>query len=98
MPAYLGMIGSRRRVAGMMEELEAEGFDRECLRKICAPIGLPIGGQTTAEIAVFIAAQMVEYRAKNRTQPGERASTPNTDVAASVLKPRPKGPQIRDRR
>lgn len=86
MPAYLGMIGSRRRVAGMMEELEAEGFDRECLKKICAPIGLPIGGQTTAEIAVSIAAQLVEYRAKNRRQPGESACLPQTNVDEAVLK------------
>lgn len=73
MPAYLGMIGSRRRVWAMMEELKEEGFDPGILSRICAPIGLPIGGQTTAEIAVSIAAQLVEYRVKKQKQEnGER--------------------------
>lgn len=86
MPAYLGMIGSRRRVSGMMEELESEGFDREQLAKICAPIGLPIGGQTTAEIAVSIAAQLVEYRTRNRREAGEDGCLPQTNVDEAVLK------------
>ena len=86
MPAYLGMIGSRRRVAGMMEELRAEGYDQERLAQICAPIGLPIGGQTTAEIAVSIAAQLVEYRTKNRKKDGGAVCLPQVNVDEAVLK------------
>ncbi len=85
MPAYLGMIGSKRRTAGMMEELEREGFARERLEKICAPIGLPIGAQTAAEIAVSIAAQLVEYRTKKRRKAEEAGRLSCTDMDAPVV-------------
>lgn len=62
---YLGMIGSKRRVAGLMELLHQEGYARTRLDRICAPIGFPIHAQTTAEIAVSIAAQLVEYRRRD---------------------------------
>ena len=62
MPYYLGMIGSRRRVTGLMAQLEEEGFDKELLSEICAPIGLSIHAQTVTEIAVSIVAQLIEYR------------------------------------
>ena len=52
MPSYLGMIGSRRRVAGLMRLLKDEGHDAEKLAAIHAPIGLAIGAVTPAEIAV----------------------------------------------
>ena len=62
MPRYLGMVGSRRKVALVMEMLEKEGYDRECLQQVEAPIGLMIGGRTPAEIAVSILAQLIQYR------------------------------------
>lgn len=37
-PAYLGMIGSRRRVAGLKDVLEEEGISRKWLDNICTPI------------------------------------------------------------
>ncbi|HKY59455.1 MAG TPA: XdhC family protein [Gemmatimonadota bacterium] len=58
-PAYVGMIGSRRRVRAAFEQLAAEGFDGERLSRIHAPIGLDIGAETPAEIAVAIAAEMI---------------------------------------
>ncbi|MGH7542748.1 MAG: XdhC family protein [Gemmatimonadota bacterium] len=58
-PAYVGMIGSRRRVRAAFEQLAAEGFDEERLARIHAPIGLDIGAETPAEIAVAIAAEMI---------------------------------------
>ena len=58
-PAYVGMIGSRRRVRAAFELLAAEGFDEERLARIHAPIGLDIGAETPAEIAVAIAAEIV---------------------------------------
>jgi len=61
-PSYLGMIGSRRRVTGLMALLTEEGFDPDALASIHAPIGLPIGGVTPAEIAVSICAQLVQHR------------------------------------
>ena len=62
--AYVGMIGSKTKVAAVRKALEEEGFSRETLDGVYAPIGLKIGGQTPAEIAVSIAAQLVEQRAR----------------------------------
>lgn len=60
--AYIGMIGSRRKVAVVMEQMAADGWPNEQLARIYAPIGLKIGAQTPAEIAVCIAAQLVQVR------------------------------------
>ena len=61
-PAYLGMIGSRRRTKGLLQMLKEEGFDEDRLSRICTPIGLAIGAVTPAEIAVSIMAEVVAYR------------------------------------
>ena len=61
-PAYTGLIGSRRRVRGLFDQLESEGFSRERMDKICTPIGLNIGGITPQEIAVSIMAELISYR------------------------------------
>ena len=63
-PAYLGMIGSRRRTKGLLSMLEEEGFDPERLGKICTPIGLDIGAITPAEIAVSILSEVIAYKRK----------------------------------
>lgn len=73
MPKYLGMIGSRRRVGGLMELLKEEGYDPERLAQVHAPIGLNINAQTTMEIAVSIAAQLVECRRKDFKRHGADA-------------------------
>lgn len=81
-PFYLGMIGSKRRVAGLRELLTEKGVNRERLDALCAPIGLPIKAETTQEIAVSIAAQLVEYRRRDscRTAEGERLVRTNADL------------------
>lgn len=61
-PAYLGMIGSRRRTKGLLEMLGEEGLDADWLRRICTPVGLNIGAVTPAEIAVAILAEMITYK------------------------------------
>lgn len=68
--AYVGMIGSKTKVAAVRKALEEEGFSRETLDGVCAPIGLKIGGQTPAEIAVSIAGEMIYERALRREQAG----------------------------
>lgn len=62
LPAYIGMIGSRRRVRATFEALLKEGIPRERLTSVHAPIGLDIGGETPAEIAVSVAAELVHHR------------------------------------
>ncbi len=58
--AYIGMIGSKRRVRAVFELLEREqGIPREKLARIHAPIGLAINAQTPQEIAVSIMAEVI---------------------------------------
>ncbi|MCG8334822.1 MAG: XdhC family protein [Proteobacteria bacterium] len=61
---YLGMIGSRRKRNTIYESLQEEGFTKEELEKVHSPIGLNIGANTPAEIAVSIIAELIEMRAK----------------------------------
>ncbi len=65
---YIGMIGSRRRVKALLEELEAEGFPREALQQVHAPIGLDIGAETPEEIAVSILAELVNVHRSGKAQ------------------------------
>jgi len=62
MPAYLGMVGSRRRIAGLYDLLASEGYDRRKMEVIHAPVGLSIGAVTPDEIAVSIAAELIQAR------------------------------------
>lgn len=62
--AYTGMIGSKRRIRGVMEILLEEGYGRETLDRVKAPIGLDIGAVTPDEIAISIVAQLIQYRRK----------------------------------
>lgn len=64
-PKYLGMIGSKRRTAGLLKLLETEGFDKEALAAVCAPIGIPVGAITPEEIAVSILAELIKCRRQN---------------------------------
>jgi xanthine dehydrogenase accessory factor len=59
---YAGFIGSRRKVAMIMDQLVAEGFDPEKVRALKAPIGADIGAETPAEIAVSILAEIIDVR------------------------------------
>src|SRR5690349_19519884 len=59
---YLGLIGSRAKVARIFDALDAEGMPRECLERVHAPIGLNIGAITPAEIAVSILAELIAIR------------------------------------
>lgn len=62
LPAYVGMVGSRRRVRAALEQLAREGVSRERLRRVYAPVGLDVGAETPEEIAVSIAAEIVRVR------------------------------------
>lgn len=59
---YLGMIGSRRRVKMLLSKLENEGFILEELKKVKTPIGLQIGAETPAEIAISILGEIISAR------------------------------------
>jgi xanthine dehydrogenase accessory factor len=53
------MIGSKRKVAMAMETLRQEGVPEETIAAIHSPIGLPIGAETPAEIAVCIIGEII---------------------------------------
>ncbi len=61
-PAYIGVIGSRRRVETVLRRLASEGYDRERLSAVYAPIGLDIGSETPEEIALSVIAEIVAAR------------------------------------
>jgi xanthine dehydrogenase accessory factor len=67
--AYIGMIGSRRRVQAVRDNLAAVGFDPAKVDRVRAPIGLEIGAETPEEIAVSIMAEMIAVRRGGRGLP-----------------------------
>jgi xanthine dehydrogenase accessory factor len=69
-PAYLGMIGSRRKRDLIYASLMEEGVAPEDLGRVHTPIGISIGAETPEEIAVSIVAELIQVRA--RAHPGRR--------------------------
>lgn len=84
-PSYLGMIGSRRRVKGLYDLLEKEGFSRSLLESIHSPIGLPIKAVTPAEIGVSICGELVAHRRSSPPETEERRVLEQTDVNRQML-------------
>jgi xanthine dehydrogenase accessory factor len=64
--AYLGLIGSRRKIEVFKQRLLAKGVDPARLERLHAPIGLDIGAQGPEEIAVSIVAELIQIRAARR--------------------------------
>jgi len=62
LPRYIGMIGSRDKIARTFANLREQGISQELLAKVKAPIGLDIGARTPAEIALSIIAEIVACR------------------------------------
>jgi xanthine dehydrogenase accessory factor len=61
---YLGMIGSKKKVAETLKTVKANGFSEEDISRIHAPIGLPIHSHTPYEIAVSILAELIQIKNK----------------------------------
>jgi xanthine dehydrogenase accessory factor len=64
--AYLGLIGSRRKIEMFKQRLEAKGVDPARFARLRAPIGLDIGAETPEEIAVAIVGELIQTRAARR--------------------------------
>ncbi len=67
---YLGMIGSRGKVGRFHKRLVAKGHDLRGWDRLRAPLGLDIGAETPAEIAVAIAAEVVALRRRGEPSAG----------------------------
>jgi xanthine dehydrogenase accessory factor len=62
---YVGMIGSKKKIARIFDVLREQGFGEEEFERVHAPIGLAIGAETPEEIAISIAAEIVQVRRAN---------------------------------
>ena len=70
---YLGMLGSRRKVALTAKVLREWGLTDEAIEHVHAPVGLSIGADTPEEIAVSVVAEMISVRrAGSRRRGGNR--------------------------
>jgi xanthine dehydrogenase accessory factor len=63
---YLGLLGSKKKVEKMFEELLKEGVSEDVLKTIHAPIGIDIKSETPEEIAISIAAELILEKAKRK--------------------------------
>jgi xanthine dehydrogenase accessory factor len=70
------MIGSKRKIKMIYEDLLAKGISAEDLRKVHAPLGFAIGSQTVPEIAVSIVAELIACRNLGQTIPSARLNVP----------------------
>ncbi|MDF2626814.1 MAG: adhP [Symbiobacteriaceae bacterium] len=86
--AYLGMMGSRRKVATLQRELLETGEATVwAMEKLRAPIGLDLGAETPAEIAVAIVAELIAVRRGGSGAPlaGAMRRAPEGGVPAGTL-------------
>lgn len=74
--AYVGLIGSRRKVATVRARAAEAGTPPERLDRLHAPIGLPIGAETPAEIAVSILAEIIAVHRGGAAAGALRSLTP----------------------
>lgn len=68
---YVGMIGSKRKIKLIFDDLIAAGASPDALSRVYAPVGLEIGSQTVPEIAVSILAELISHRNLNGAVPGK---------------------------
>lgn len=84
-PAYLGMIGSKRRVRGLLDMLVEEGYDKENIERICTPIGLKIGAVTPEEIAVSILSEIIAYKRLPEKNTGHSRYVNGSDLDLEMI-------------
>jgi len=94
-PAYLGLVGSRRRGATVLGYLADRGVPRDQLDRVRVPAGLDLGPTTHQEIAVAILAELVQLRASGALAPGTLAAgtlAAGTLAAGALAAGKPAGP------
>jgi len=89
-PAYLGLVGSRRRGATVLGYLADRGVPRDQLDRVRVPAGLDLGRTTHQEIAVAILAEMVQLRASGALASGTLA--PGAPASGTLAGAHGRGP------
>lgn len=84
--AYVGLIGSRRRIRFVLEELARKGIPGERCEGLFTPIGLPIGSESPEEIALSIVSELVCVRRRGPKQARQLRAAPK-DAAAPASRP-----------
>ncbi len=87
--AYVGMIGSKRRVGAVLQHLIEEGLDRAAVDRVHTPIGLDIGAETPEEIAVSIMAEIIRVRRGGSALPMREVSRGRRGVAPADRETKP---------
>ncbi len=70
--AFIGVVGSRTKRATFENNLRKLGFSDEQIARVHMPVGIPLGSNTPADIAVSILAQMIVVRSHAEAEPGTR--------------------------
>jgi xanthine dehydrogenase accessory factor len=73
-PAYIGLVGSRRRGTAVLGYLAERGVPEDKLQQVHVPAGLDLGSTSHQEIAVAILAELVQLRASGELRPGAGAA------------------------
>ena len=85
--AYVGMMGSRRRVAIVKDQLEEKGVERALLDAVHTPIGLKIGAETPEEIAVSVMAEIIQVKNAGTGDKGGRAGGYSAELLEALFDP-----------
>lgn len=82
---YVGLLGARRRLAGRLAELRAEGMAEAAIARLHAPIGLDIGGKSPFEVAVSVIGEItaLRYAPDGRRDSGSTSTTSPADAAGA---------------
>ncbi|MGI8671628.1 MAG: XdhC family protein, partial [Luteitalea sp.] len=81
--AYIGLIGSRAKIARLFARLGTEGIDAATLARLHAPIGIDLGAVSPEEIAVSIVAELIAHR-RGRLAPRAATAAPDLAVRAPI--------------
>lgn len=73
---YVGLIGSKRKIKMIYDDLLAKDISAEALKRVHAPLGLDIGSQTVPEIAVSVVAELIAVRNLGQTIAAARTNIP----------------------
>ncbi len=70
---YIGLIGSKKKVKTIFDDMKKKGFTKEDLDRVSAPIGLSIATETPEEIAISIVAEMTDIRRRKTKSSSKKA-------------------------